>query len=237
VKPATQATLLLATGFVAVRLVQTDAYVNYLKPGMGRWLLIASIVLVVVGLSSLVRSIVGRRAAPHEHPMTMAAWLLVLPALALVIMPTDPLGAFAADRRDIRQANIDTTTSFEPLPAPSDGVVEIGMRDFVDRAFLDRKKSLAGKRIRLTGFVSSSEGGPGASFVLSRFVILCCAADAYPVEVNVFGGKSLPVDTWVVVDGKWRMPKGKVRPYVDPVEFDAETMRTIQRPENPYDSG
>lgn len=235
--PATQGTLLLAVGFVALRLVQTGAYLNYLKQSMGKWLLVAAVVLVLVGLVSIVRALFGRTPATHGHPMTRAAWLLLAPALVVIVLPSDPLGAFAADRRDVRQPQTNSAMSFKALPTSIDGAVEVGLREFVDRAYLDKERSLDGTRVRLTGFVASVEGAGDATFVLSRFVILCCAADAYPVDVSVFGDEAPPVDAWVVVTGKWRSPKSKVEAYVDPVEIKAESVRRIDRPENPYDPG
>lgn len=233
---ATQGTLLLALGFVAARLVQTGGYLNYLKESMGVWLLAAALIVVVVGLISLLRAFFGRvRGDAHDHPMTRAAWLLLVPALALIVLPSDPLGAFAADRRDTRQPDTATKMRFDELPAATNGAVELGLREFADRAYLDEQRSLEDTRVRLTGFVVPAQ--LGESFVLSRFVILCCAADAYPVEIAVYGADAPPVDSWVVVTGTWRTSKDKVRPYVDLVEVEAESVERIERPENPYDPG
>jgi uncharacterized repeat protein (TIGR03943 family) len=228
---------MVAVGLVAARLALTGAFLNYVKPGMKLWLLLSSGLLVVVGLSLLVRALVGRVHEAHDHAMTRASWLLLAPALALLVMPADPLGSFAVERRDIRQAAIDTTPTFGPLPEPVRGAIELSMREFNDRASLDRKRSLAGKRVRLTGFVAPSEGGSDASFVLTRFVILCCAADAYPVEIEALGADAPPVDSWVVAEGEWRVPQGEFRPYVDLAQLDVKNMRSIPRPENPYDPG
>jgi uncharacterized repeat protein (TIGR03943 family) len=215
--------------------VQTRAYLNYLKPSMGIWLLVAAAVLVVVGAAATIRALLGREHAHHElgHPMTRAAWLLVLPVLAVIALPTDPLGAFAAGRLDTRRPDATTRTEFGPLPAPVDGAIDLSLREFVDRAFLDEERSLEGERVRLTGFVVPAQSDE--SFVLSRFVIMCCAADAYPVEVAVHGAEAPPIDSWVTLTGKWRRPEGRVRPYVDLVEIDADETRIIERPDNPYD--
>lgn len=231
---AIQGTLMIAVGFVAARLVLTGAYLNYLKESMGVWLLAAGAILVAVGLAALVRFSLGRSLPAHDHPMTRAAWLLLAPAMAVIMIPTDPLGSFAADRRDIRQPDTVLRPDFGPLPGPADGTVELGLREFVDRAFLDEERSLSDRRVRLTGFVAPA--ADGASFTLSRFVILCCAADAYPVEVSVIAADAPPpIDSWVTVTGRWRQPPGKVRPYVDLIEMEAESIRRILRPENPYD--
>ncbi len=228
---------MLAVGFVAARLVLTDAYLTYLKKSMGPWLLGAAALLVLIGFLSILNAFFQRASAAHDHPMTRAAWLLLLPALALVVIPTDPLGAFAVDRRDFRQTDANADMTFGPLSQSTDGAVELGLREFVDRAFLDKKRSLADQKVRLTGFVTPATGSNDEGFTLSRFVILCCAADAYPVEIAVFGASAPPVDSWVAVTGTWRPPKGKSRPYVDLVELDADELTRIERPENPYDPG
>lgn len=236
---AVQGTLMLAVGLIAARLVLTDAYLNYVKASMGIWLLVAAGVLVLTGLVAVVSAVLGRVPShdhDHDHLMTRAAWLLLLPALAVVVIPTDPLGSFAVDRRDFRQSDATADMSFAPLPGRGDTPVELGLREFVDRAFLDQKRSLADRSVKLTGFVTAPSSAV-EGFTLSRFVILCCAADAYPVEVAVRGVGAPPTDSWVTVTGTWRPPKGETRPYVDVVEVDAQDVERIERPDNPYDPG
>lgn len=225
---------MVGLGAVVGRLVLTDGYLNYVKPGMRLWLISATLLLVIVGLSTFVRGLRQREHHDHGHPMTRAAWLVIVPAFALVLMPTDPLGAFAANRKETRQQPGFIT--FRPLPQPNDGAVTLSLSEFVDRAFLDKERQLEGLRVRLTGFVTPSED-PSASFTVTRFAMTCCAADAFPIQVDVFGQPSPEVDSWVVLTGKWKPHEGgEVEPYSEIVQFEADDLIRIDRPSNPYEA-
>lgn len=80
----------------------------------------------------------------------------------------------------------------------------LGLSDYSGRALFDDSKSLAGRRVVLTGFVSRrNPDDPSAGWYLTRMALSCCAADAFPVKVEVLGGEQYPVDAWVSVTGTW----------------------------------
>jgi uncharacterized repeat protein (TIGR03943 family) len=76
-------------------------------------------------------------------------------------------------------------------------VLALSMSEFVERAAWDRADSLDGRAIRLTGFVVHE----GDTAYLARLVIFCCAADAFPVKVELVGGdlSRFADDSWVEV--------------------------------------
>jgi uncharacterized repeat protein (TIGR03943 family) len=99
--------------------------------------------------------------------------------------------------------------------------------------------SLAGVRIRLVGFVTPQQPGRDG-YLLTRFAINCCAADATALKVAIHGD---PVprtpDTWLEVEGRWQQ-----RTSGDPDRLAsqaplllAESIRVIQPPAQPYESG
>ncbi|MEC4985203.1 MAG: TIGR03943 family protein [Oscillatoria sp. PMC 1068.18] len=61
-----------------------------------------------------------------------------------------------------------------------------------------------GQKVNVKGFVVHSEALPEQYLVISRFVITCCAVDAYPVGLPVKLSRSqndYPPDTWLQVEG------------------------------------
>lgn len=101
---------------------------------------------------------------------------------------------------------------------------------------IDRyKEAFQGKEITATGFVyrENPAGAASGAFILSRFLVQCCTADATPFGVLVDPGTvtSLPPDTWVEVRGKLQIVKYKGR---DTVQIAAKEMVPVRQPATPY---
>jgi uncharacterized repeat protein (TIGR03943 family) len=92
---------------------------------------------------------------------------------------------------------------------------------------------LKGVPVRLIGFAAPVAAGDG--FLLTRFVLTCCAADARPVRVAVRGaGPPWPApDTWLEVVGTWRAERRDAEDEHPPV-LDASELRSVPAPANPY---
>lgn len=65
------------------------------------------------------------------------------------------------------------------------------------------KNNFIGKKIELTGFVYREENMSKSQFVVGRFAVSCCSADATPygVMIDFPTAQSYPKDTWVKVTG------------------------------------
>ncbi|MEM6866953.1 MAG: TIGR03943 family protein [Cyanobacteria bacterium P01_C01_bin.121] len=95
--------------------------------------------------------------------------------------------------------------------------------------------------VEVEGFVLYPEGWPSGYLMVSRFVLTCCAADAYPVglplKVSADGAAATtdepyPVDTWLAVTGKIMTEtlNGQRQIAIAPTEI-----RAIETPKNPYE--
>jgi uncharacterized repeat protein (TIGR03943 family) len=94
-----------------------------------------------------------------------------------------------------------------------------------------------GQKAKLQGFVVYPPNLPEQYFLLTRFVITCCAADAYPVSLPVkfpqdSRRQAFKVDQWLEVTGVMITDtlEGKRRLVVQ-----ADTLQPISQPKNPYD--
>jgi uncharacterized repeat protein (TIGR03943 family) len=85
---------------------------------------------------------------------------------------------------------------------PPGDPVPLTMLDYASRAVFDSGKSLTGRNLQLTGFVTP---GPDGQPMLARIVLTCCAADGRPIKIGLTGGNpiTVPPDTWVQVVGTY----------------------------------
>ena len=240
------AAILLALGALALRLGLTDAHLAYIRPAMGPVLALAGAVLVTLGGVVLLGP--GRATAQAGHAVhvhdghdgddhagaSRVAWLLVAPILAIAVVVPRPLGAFAANRA-AATLPAPTRADFGPLPAPSvpGAPVDLSLKEFVGRAIYDHGRSLRGTPVRLVGFATPDARGGG--FLLTRFIVTCCAADARPLRVAIRGlGEPWPApDTWLEITGLWR-PETRTAEDQRPPVLDAGRVRAIPAPANPY---
>lgn len=93
----------------------------------------------------------------------------------------------------------------------------------------------AGQKVKVQGFVIHSPELPPEYMLLSRFVITCCAADAYPIGLPVKLTKNrqaYPPDTWLEVEGQAIAEQlgGKRQ-----LAIQASFLKKIPEPQNPYE--
>ncbi len=122
----TQSVLVTLVGGALVALTASGRFALYVKSGFGPLLLAAGIALMLVGVACVVlamradgRAQAGApatdqpRAGDHSHDHSRAAWLLVLPVLALLLAPP-ALGADAVARTSGSQAVADAPPPLDP---------------------------------------------------------------------------------------------------------------------------
>ena len=174
----------LSTGLIAVK----GTYLNFVKPALLPWLLVAAVLLVALAVVCLVRDLRCGPPSGHHHRGALA-WLLLIPVALTAFVTVPPMSAVGAET--VTAAVAPPKRAFPPLPA--DGVVSLP--EVVLRAAADSTKSLEGRTITVTGFTMGDD--------LARVVIVCCAADAQLARMHLTGAVGLhPNDTWLKVQGK-----------------------------------
>jgi putative membrane protein len=158
-----------------------------------------------------------------------AAWrlgLLALPVVVLLVLPPTTLGSYAASRRSL------VGGAFGASP----GDVSTGEVTLADVAAAmwspEAAKALterAGSRVAFVGIVVRREGMPADEFLLTRFIMTCCVADALSVQVRVVGAPPgmFQEDQWVRV-------AGTIYPLGREVVVQASEITGVQRPARPY---
>lgn len=214
-----QSLLVVLVGAAVTRIAADGSYQLYVRGNLRPWLLAAGIVLIVIGIVSLLRSDLRRRrvddvddddtddglaagADGHGHAHTgqrWVAWLLLAPILVIFLVAPPALGAYTAAHRGGAVAKPVGDSTFTALPAGN--AVPDTLRDFSERAVWDKGRTLTGRTVALTGFVTPRTGG---GIFLTRMMITCCAADASPIEVMVSGTIArLRANEWLKITGRY----------------------------------
>ncbi|WP_328430491.1 TIGR03943 family putative permease subunit [Streptomyces sp. NBC_00443] len=226
------AVLLLLTGAAILRIsLLSELYLRYVQAGLRPYLVVSGFLLVLLGVAA---AVAGRREQePHGahggHHAPRIAWLLALPALALLLFPPPALGSYSAGREAAQRA-AQGVGAFPALPAG--GPVALTLAEFSSRAIYDSGRSLTGRTVRLTGFVTRDDDG---TWYVTRLLVSCCAADATTNKVEIRGADAPPADAWVTVTGTWH-PKGSLgTDGAWPPVLDAASVRRVAQPANPYE--
>jgi uncharacterized repeat protein (TIGR03943 family) len=242
VRRETQNILLVLLGGALLKISFTGAYLRYVKASH-QWLLItAGVVMILLAAVSIVRELRGERDLDghgEHHHSARSAWLLLLPVLAVFLVAPPALGADSVERaagnrsappREVASTEGDGSALFPALPAGDP--IALPLSDFAARAAWDRGHSLDVRTAALTGFVVQD----GDDTYVARLAISCCAADAFPVKVEL-GGRELshlPDDSWVEVVATLRPGTAtRANEYVPAVTV--HSVRPVPEPEDPYE--
>ncbi|WP_308407025.1 TIGR03943 family protein [Streptomyces sp. AC555_RSS877] len=250
--------LLVLTGAAVLRIsLFSELYLRYVQAGLRPYLVVSGVVLVLLGaVMAVVRGSAhaghepapdGHEPAPEDHEEEgheeddhdghghhhghgpRIAWLLTLPALALLLFPPPALGSYSAGRESAQRA----AQGVGAFPALAGGdPVELTLGEFGSRAIYDSGRSLQGRTVRLTGFVTHGDDG---TWYVTRLLVSCCAADATAGRVEVRGDDAPPVDTWVTVTGTWH-PEGALGTDAAwPAVLDVTSVQRVKQPADPYE--
>jgi uncharacterized repeat protein (TIGR03943 family) len=246
------------------RLVVTDTYLAYVKPGMRIPLAISVFVMAVLALASASFADRDRDLDlddhDHDHDgnhddhavddddghdhgrFPLVGWWLLAPVVCIALVPLVPLGADAVDGREANAVSASRAAAVDDSGEQDADRVEGGeltMLEFVDRAINDPSNPFP-EPVTLTGFVSEDPAITDG-FVLSRFVMSCCAADALPLSVHVRWYEDPPaVGEWVTVTGTQvpapdDLPDAE-RPLTENIVLEADAVEPIDQPAEPYES-
>jgi uncharacterized repeat protein (TIGR03943 family) len=199
---------------------------------------------ITLSAAALAYGLLALRDASGKHLTRWEATgylALLVPILAVLIVPRAELGAQAARKKStnrslaaIQLAAGRRAAAQAAASAAADSRHPVAKIDFLSVATVTTDPGYAsdiavkpGTRVRLSGFVV--RGNKPDRFQLARFLISCCAADAVPVFVDVKAmGDAIPEDNaWLEITGRLVKRQGWFL-------LEAESMESIPAPEKPY---
>lgn len=169
----------------------------------------------------------------HDHPEPWGLFFLALPLVVGILVPARPLDSSAVDSKGL--------VSAAPLVANAAGDPRFGVAP-EDRNLLDWNRIFysgqdvspyLGQVANVSGFVYRDETLGQNRFMVGRFAIMCCSADAFAIGMAVEWPQAAQFekDTWIQVRGPVQLIE------VDGVStpiIHAETVERIEQPDSPY---
>jgi uncharacterized repeat protein (TIGR03943 family) len=200
--------------------------------------IIAGFVLLAIAILSFIKIIRQKTGWQEQHqsllpPMFTSGLLLSAAILGLLITPK-PFNSDTALQRGLQDATV--ATRMRPQAFRVNQSSE--RRSLIDWVrTLDvypEPDAYAGQKVSADGFAVHSSNLPANYLTLTRFVITCCAADAYPVGLSV----KLPQNRTVFTEDRWFNIQGQMATETlngkRQIVIQAKTIKPMQEPQNPY---
>ncbi|HWL65955.1 MAG TPA: TIGR03943 family protein [Actinomycetota bacterium] len=216
--------VLIAWAGLYVFLLATDRTSLYLSARTAWLVPVGAIILIV----SVVGYLVTRPDSPALSNRSVSGLALVaLPVVVVIALPPASLSSFAASRRS-SFASAAFVTSVEDISTGSLSLADVAGAVRSDEA-MAALTARAGAEVEFVGFVSRDPGMPADEFLLTRFLISCCVADALSVQVRIVDAPAgeFKQDQWVQVTGN-------LFPLNNEVVVQAEDVVKVPRPKHPY---
>jgi len=221
--------ILLGMGGYLCLLLLTGNINHYINERFAWLAALAALLFAVLGLVALRSRL---QAAAHSEPI-QTSWdsLLIcsLPLLLGIFIPSRALGIEAINGGiSLSPVGVSSAASF--TRDPLDRNILDWLREF-DRAL--SPAAFDGTAADVVGFVYREPSYPEDTFMLSRFTMSCCVADAFPVgmPVQVAGAGSYAAGEWLRVGGglQARDFDGQRMPVLV-----ADTVEPVPQPAQPY---
>jgi uncharacterized repeat protein (TIGR03943 family) len=185
--------------------------IYFVYPFYDIFILISAYILLALGLLSLGDFFrgEGEECENHEHPghsHSSKRWiamlvLLSLPILIGFLMTPRPLSDQTALARG---ANSELTIFSSVQPSFGIAPEERSILYWVQLLnYNPEPEAYSGQKVSVKGFIVVEDDFPENTFMISRFTLSCCAADARPIGLLVHYDPEqfLIPDDWVQVDG------------------------------------
>lgn len=233
---------LLSWGSLLLKYHFTGQLRLLIHPNYAPLTIVAGSILLVVGCFRGLRLLTRRRQVADLETMLhstllppgIGMFLLSGVAIAAHLIPPTVLASETALQRGVSDALPTTQTEVQSFynPTPPE-----------ERSLLDWVRTLnaypepdayTGQAVDVKGFVVHSPDLPDDYILLARFVITCCAIDAYPVglPIQVNDREKYPADSWLSVQGEMATETLTNRRQLI---IDADALETIPTPDDPYE--
>jgi putative membrane protein len=207
-------------------LTASGSYEKFLRPEL--WVLMLWALLILVLFSwAMLRQMSPSIKERQEFPTYVKLGTLIVPLFFILMAQQQSLGSYAFEKKGGPGSFSDMKSALKgPALPPNDGNVSI-------LQIIDNLDDWKGERITTEGMVYRSEDLPDQTFVLYRFLMVCCAADAVPLGlfIETDNAGTFEPDTWVSVRGLLSIQAmgGVDSPYIK-----AEQISLADAPVNKY---
>jgi putative membrane protein len=184
-------------------LLENGRYKAFIQPKL--WpLLILALILLLAFSAAFISQFSLKPMASFRFEAWIKAAILIVPVVYLWTLYGQSLGtdAFAKRLLPSGQSVPLNTADFEQKPSTALSGYVATLLDLILYA-----EQFNGKPVTVEGMVFRGAGVDKNSFLLFRFAVTCCAADALPFSIRVHTASEagLKNDTWVRVEGLFQL--------------------------------
>ena len=187
---------------------------------------LAAVLLTIATLGRLASARVTP-AEPLRSRELAIMMAMVVPVLLIMILPPATLGSFSAGKRSAVTGG-GVSASSGDIATGDLTLVDVAVAQTTpegERALAKR----AGETVTFVGFVTRYGDTLADEFLLTRYVVSCCVADATVAQVRVVN-----VTPGAFEDNEWVEVTGTIYPIGREVIVNASTILDVPRPERPY---
>jgi uncharacterized repeat protein (TIGR03943 family) len=233
---------LLAWGSLLLKYVITGQFKLLIHPNYFALVLLSSLILLVLGAIEIFLVISGNKTTNRENHLTLlsprfSSSLLLSIAIAGWLISPQVLTSQTAIQRGLGETL--PLTRLQPQSFRSTTKPE-------ERSLIDWVRTLNAypepdaydrQPAKVSGFVVYSAQLPDNYILLSRFIITCCAVDAYPIGIPVkltTSHRQYPQDSWLEIQGKMTSETLTQDETKRQLVLTAESIEQIPTPSDPY---
>ena len=221
--------ILLGMGVYLAQLIVSGSLTNYINQRFAWLAYVGAGVFFLLAAASLWQRV---KPSPHAHQHYSIGWDILLiaafPLALAILIPSRALGIEAINGGiSLRPVGVGNAATFSR--SPLDRNILDWLREFSRAA----PAEFNGEPLDVIGFVYREPQHSDDEFMISRFTMSCCVADAFPIGMpaRMEGAGDLRPGGWVRVGGSLQAENfdGALLPVIQ-----VESLETVDEPEQPY---
>ncbi len=238
---------LLSWGILLLKYAITGQYKLLIHPNYYGLVLGSAILLLALGMIKVKLILARSYGNSSEHislfPPGFGSGLLLIVAIAALLIPPQILTSQTALKRGISDISMSSSQpqAFRVATKPEARTLIDWIRTI--NAYPE-PDAYSGQPANVSGFVLHLKELPDNYLMLSRFVITCCAVDAYPIGIPVkleTNRRDYSPDTWLEIQGEMIAETIPSKDRIDSniteqrsLVLAAKAIKSIPTPADPY---
>jgi uncharacterized repeat protein (TIGR03943 family) len=194
------------------------------------WVVPVGAVLLTAAAIGRLASARGSESEPIARREEVILALMVVPVILVMVLPPATLGSFSASKKTTYSPGVTLSSSFyDDISSTSEITllsVAAGQTSNQGSQALAKR---AGAEVDFIGVASRDPSTPADEFLLTRYVITCCVADATIVQVRVVN-----VSPGAIQPNDWVEVRGQLYPLGRTMLVNADSVAVVPRPAKPY---